>query len=159
GTSRSAARADKIRRSYWFFLAREEAGATFSIDELATATDWKLGTIQTYLKKKWRQLVHKGASGFRVVGVSGYTEAEYVRLMSKRDEVSAAAKRPDLPPEVEALARKARESALLALHIYNSPATIFRPEGFAVLMVIAWTSVFHAIFEQRREPYFYMEAD
>ncbi len=48
---------------------------------------------------------------------------------------------------------------MLALQIYNSTATVFRTEGFTVLMVIAWTSLFHAIFEQRNEPYFYTEPD
>jgi hypothetical protein len=37
--------------------------------------------------------------------------------MSQNDAVSADPKRPKLPPEVEALVRKARESALLSLHI------------------------------------------
>lgn len=150
---------EKVRRSYQFLLAHEEAATTFTIDELVTATRWKLGTIRTYLKKKWGKIVTKGAHGFRVSGLSSYSEAEYVRLMSQKDEVSADPKRPSLPPEVEALVRKARESALLALHVYNSPATVFRTEGFSVLMVIAWTSLFHAIFEHRGEPYFYMEPD
>jgi hypothetical protein len=43
--------------------------------------------------------------------------------------------------------------------VYNSPATVFRTEGFAVLMVIAWTSLFHAVFEARDEAYFYTEPD
>ncbi|XXV34517.1 DUF3644 domain-containing protein [Sorangium sp. So ce1504] len=155
----STAKVEKVRRSYQFLLAHEQAGTTFTIDELVTATGWKRGTIGTYLKKKWGQLVHKGTHGFRAVGVSGFTEAEYVRLMSQKDEVSVDPRRPDLDPEVEALVRKARESALLALHVYNAPATVFRTEGFAVLMVIAWTSLFHAVFEQRSESYFYTEPD
>lgn len=150
---------EMVRRSYRFLLAREQAGTTFTIDDIERATGWKPGTIGTYLKKKWGQLVHKGTHGLRAVGVSGFTEAEYVRLMSQKDEVSANPRRPDLAPEVEALVRKARESALLALHVYNAPGTVFRTEGFAVLMVIAWTSLFHAIFEKRAESYFYTEPD
>lgn len=150
---------DKVRRSYRFLVASEASGTTFSVDEVVAATGWKRSTISTYLKKKWVQLVHKGAQGFRAVAVSGFTEDEYVRLMSQKDEVSADPKRPRLVPEVEALVRKARESALLALHVYNSPATVFRTEGFSVLMVIAWTSLFHAIFEVREVSYFYTEAD
>lgn len=158
-TKPAAGKVEKVRRSYHFLLAREQAGTTFSIDEIVQATDWKPGTIGTYLKKKWGQIVHKGAHGLRVVGISGFTEAEYVRLMSQKDEVSADPRRPELAPQVEALVRKSRESALLALHVYNSPATVFRTEGFAVLMVIAWTSLFHAIFEKRSESYFYTEPD
>jgi hypothetical protein len=155
----SVVKVERVRRSYQFLLTHEQAGTSFTVDDLATATGWKPGTIATYLKKKWRQLVHKGTQGLRVVGVSGFNEDEYVRLMSQNDEVSADPRRPNLAPEVEALVRKARESALLALHVYNSPATVFRTEGFVVLMVIAWTAVFHAIFELRAVSYFYTEPD
>ena len=38
------------------------------------------------------------------------------------------------------------DSALLAVEIYNKPRTAFRSEGFITLMVIAWTRLFHAYF-------------
>jgi Protein of unknown function (DUF3644) len=38
------------------------------------------------------------------------------------------------------------DSALLAVEIYNKPRTAFRSEGFIVLMIIAWTRLFHAHF-------------
>ena len=60
-----------------------------------------------------------------------------------------------LPREVEAGLAKARESALLAVETYNRPATTFRSGGYIVLMVIAWTSLFHAIFAKRRVRPFY----
>lgn len=154
-----AGKDEKVRRSYKLLVHHEEAGTTFTIDDVVAATGWKPGTINTYLKKKWGQIVQKGAHGLRASGVGGFTEDEFVRLMSQKDEVSADPRRPDLPPEVEALVRKARESALLGLHIYNSPATVFRTEGFTVMMVIAWTALFHAIFQRRSEPYFYTEPD
>lgn len=150
---------EKVRRAYRYLLDREQAGATFTVDELASASGWMTGTIRTYLKKKWAQIVHRGTSGFRATGVGSYTEDEFVRLMSQKDEVSADPKRPSLPAAVESLVRKARESALLALQIYNNPATAFRSEGYSVLMVIAWTALFHAIFEKRGESYFYTEPD
>ena len=55
-----------------------------------------------------------------------------------------------LPLEVKVHVQKARESALLAVEIYNKPLTVFRSGGYIVLMCIAWTSMFHAIFLQRR---------
>ncbi len=51
-----------------------------------------------------------------------------------------------LPREVRAALTKARESALLAVETYNRPGTVFRSGGYIVLMVVAWTSLFHAIF-------------
>ena len=50
---------------------------------------------------------------------------------------------------------KARDSALLAVEIYNRPGTSFRSGGFIVMMCIAWTSLFHAIFFKRKIQPFY----
>jgi hypothetical protein len=41
---------------------------------------------------------------------------------------------------------KARDSALLAVEMYNKPAIKFKSGGYIVLMTIAWTALFHAIF-------------
>lgn len=49
---------------------------------------------------------------------------------------------------------KARDSALLAVEIYNKPAISFKSAGYITLMVIAWTALFHAIFfKQKKKPY------
>lgn len=59
-----------------------------------------------------------------------------------------------LPYAVKTLLSKARESALLAVETYNRPTAMFRSGAYIVLMVIAWTSLFHAIFLRRRvNPY------
>ena len=44
---------------------------------------------------------------------------------------------------------KARESALAAVAAYNNPTAHFRSGTYIVLMIIAWTSLFHAIAYQR----------
>lgn len=50
---------------------------------------------------------------------------------------------------------KARDSALLAVEVYNKPAIAFRSAAYIALMVIAWTSLFHAIFFRRGKlPYY-----
>src|SRR3989344_1706453 len=53
------------------------------------------------------------------------------------------------------LLKKSQDCALLAVEIYNKPRTAFRSNGYIVLMSIAWTSIFHAIFEKRSVNYFY----
>ena len=59
-----------------------------------------------------------------------------------------------LPRDVKACLEKARESAILAVGSYNRPETAFRSGGYIVLMVIAWTSLFHAIFlRDRTKPF------
>jgi hypothetical protein len=56
--------------------------------------------------------------------------------------------------KVKPYLQKALESALLAVEVYNKPGTSFKSAAFIVLMVIAWTSLFHAIFIKKGEkPY------
>lgn len=62
-----------------------------------------------------------------------------------------------LPKKVKSLLEKSREAALLAVEVYNKPNTAFRTGGYIVLMNIAWTSLFHAIFERRGIAYYYKE--
>jgi hypothetical protein len=148
----------RIKRAHAFLAERESTGTTFTVADLATATGWKPGSIRTYLTKKWSKIIKREGKDLRVSGVSTYTTDEFVRLMSQKDEISAEPKKPQLKPEVEALLRKARESALLALQVYNNPTTVFKTEGFSVLMVIAWTALLHGIFERRGERYVHLDA-
>jgi hypothetical protein len=64
-----------------------------------------------------------------------------------------------LPKKVKELLAKSRDSALLAVDIYNKPATKFRSYSFIVMMNIAWPSLFHAIFERQGIKYFYRKKD
>ena len=60
-----------------------------------------------------------------------------------------------LSRDVKACLNKARESAILAVGTYNRPGTVFRSGAYIVLMVIAWTSLLHAIFLRKRVRPFY----
>lgn len=62
---------------------------------------------------------------------------------------------PRLAKEVAIHVEKARDSALLAVETYNRPGIRFRSGGFIVLMCIAWTALFHAIFFKRGVKPFY----
>lgn len=55
-----------------------------------------------------------------------------------------------LPYIVKENLEKAVDSALLAVEIYNKPAIKFKSGGYITLMVIAWTSLFHAIYYKRK---------
>ena len=60
-----------------------------------------------------------------------------------------------LPRVVRDAIQKARDSALLAVEVYNKPAVTFKSGGYVTLMVIAWTALFHAIFFRRgKRPYY-----
>lgn len=59
------------------------------------------------------------------------------------------------PRSVKNALEKARDSALLSVEIYNKPAVKFKSGGYISLMVIAWTSLFHAVFFKRKLKPFY----
>jgi len=60
-----------------------------------------------------------------------------------------------LPVQVKELLTKSRESALLAVELYNKPAVIFKTGAYISLMIIAWTALFHAYYLKKRiKPYF-----
>lgn len=64
-----------------------------------------------------------------------------------------------LPRPVKASLEKAGDSALLAVEVYNKPAVKFKSGGYITLMVIAWTSLFHAIFLRRKQKPFYKKSN
>lgn len=60
-----------------------------------------------------------------------------------------------LPRATKSALEKARDSALLAVEVYNKPAVKFKSGGYISLMVIAWTALFHALFFKRKRKPFY----
>lgn len=60
-----------------------------------------------------------------------------------------------LPRRVRDHLNQARDACLAAVDNYNRPGVAFRTRTFTILMTIAWTSLFHAIFyRQRRKPWY-----
>lgn len=57
--------------------------------------------------------------------------------------------------KIKRLVLKSREAALFAVSIYNNPQTVFKTYAYIVNMCIAWTALFHAMFEKRNIKYFY----
>ena len=53
-----------------------------------------------------------------------------------------------LSNNVKNLLNKSKESCLLAVDVYNKPLTSFKSGAYIVLMIIAWTSLLHAVFER-----------
>src|SRR6202162_2285370 len=60
-----------------------------------------------------------------------------------------------LPRRARGGLEKARDSGTLAVEVYNKPAVKFKSGGYITLMVIAWTSLFHAVFFKRKLKPFY----
>ena len=53
---------------------------------------------------------------------------------------------------------KARDAALAAVENYNRPGVSFRTRTFVLLMSVAWTSIFHAIFYGRKKKPWYVKS-
>lgn len=62
-----------------------------------------------------------------------------------------------LPKAVKKSLEKSNDSAILAIETYNKPAIKFKSGGYIVLMTIAWTALFHAIFFKQKKKPFYKE--
>lgn len=148
----------RVKKSHEFFLEKRKDKEGFCLNELRENTGWSTSTIKTYLTKKWETTLEEREGLYYVKALSeGFDE--YARMMSQKDKLSKNPEKPNLPVDVEKMVVKAREAATLALDIYNRPATVFKTEGFIVMMIIAWTALFHAIFECRNEPYYYLNDD
>ena len=65
---------------------------------------------------------------------------------------------PPLPRVAADHLEKAKDACLAAVTNYNRPGIAFRTRTYTVLMVIAWTALFHAIFHRRgRKPWYVAE--
>lgn len=51
-----------------------------------------------------------------------------------------------ISPKTQTFLDKSVKAALLAVEIYNKPTIEYRTEGYIVMINIAWTSLFHALF-------------
>lgn len=148
---------EKFRASYQFFLEMQKKGELFSSEDISKATGWGKSTIKTYRSKKWADILISKPNKMFMANLKAYTEDAYVRMMSQNYKQSIEPFKPELPEYVEELVVKARDSAILAIDIYNRPIATFRSQGYIVLMIIAWTSLFHAIYEQNGDDYFYKD--
>jgi hypothetical protein len=43
----------RIRKAYRFFCKAEPEQKEFSAEDIANATGWKIGTVKSYITKKW----------------------------------------------------------------------------------------------------------
>lgn len=62
-----------------------------------------------------------------------------------------------LSKQTRLLIEKARDSATQAISVFNDPRSSFRTGNFAILMMIAWTSLLHSYFEKNKIKYFYKQ--
>jgi hypothetical protein len=146
-------RYEKVDKAYKFLTEKEIDGDSFSLKELAVACDWSQDTCRTYLSKRWHQYVHKDKTDYATSGVIYLSAEEFRAVHSQRLQQIID------QSEKGRLVKKAREFALLAVSTYNNPFTEFKTHGFIINIVIAYTSLFHAVFEKKGIDYHYKEKD
>ncbi|MGX5174916.1 DUF3644 domain-containing protein [Aliikangiella sp. IMCC44653] len=146
-------RYEKVDKAYEFLTENEQSGDSFTIAELAIATEWSQGSCRTYVSKRWHQYIHRDKSEYTPSGIIFLSKEEFRAVHSQKLQQVK-----DLS-EKGRLVKKAKEFALLAVSTYNNPFTEFKTHGYIVNIVIAYTALFHAIFEKRGIDYFYKDRD
>jgi hypothetical protein len=148
-----AGRYEKVDLAYSFLLEKEKLGEAFTIEQLANSTQWKVKTCQTYPSKRWHQYVERDGNQYSSSGISFLSKEEFRVVHSQKLQLTTDLSNKGI------LLHKAREFALLAVSVYNNPYTEFKTYGFIVNIIIAYTSLLHAIFEKRGSEYFYLDGD
>lgn len=146
-------RYEKVDLAYDFLVDKEKLGEAFTNDQLAESTGWKEDTCRTYPSKRWHQYVVRDGNQYSTSGISFLSKEEFRAVHSQKLQQTA-----DLSSK-GILIHKAREFALLAVSVYNNPYTEFKTYGFIVNIIIAYTSLLHAIFEKRGTEYFHLDDD
>ncbi|WP_240205267.1 DUF3644 domain-containing protein [Vibrio sp. CyArs1] len=144
-------RYDQVDLAYTFLAAKENAGESFTIEELASVTGWKKQTCGTYPSKRWHQYVQKDGSHYLTSGIKSLSKEEFRAVHSQKLQQVTDQSTKGM------LLHKAREFALLAVSTYNNPYTEFKTYGYIVNIVIAYTALFHAIFEKKGANYFHLK--
>lgn len=151
GSCQSTKQFQKTDLAYKFLINKEKRNEPFSAQELAESVGWAKKTAETYLSKKWRVYITKRDNKFFVESLKHLTLEDFREIHSHAiDDLEAF-------PEAKALLHKSREAALLAVYIYNNPYTTFKAHGFIVNIIIAYTALFHAIFEKNGVNYLYKD--
>jgi hypothetical protein len=150
---------EKVEKVFIYLCEIERNSTTFTPAELASYSGLKLNSVKTYITKRWTTfLVPEGGGAHRPIGMLKLGLDNFQRIHSQKF-LGEEPLRPRFGDEVDLLIDKAREAALLAVSIYNNPVLKHRSYGYMVQIVIAWTALFHALFEKRRVCYFYKEGD
>ena len=145
-------RYEKVDKAYEFLTAKEKSGDSFIVSELAEVTQWSESSCRTYASKRWHQYIDKDKGDYTPAGVIFLSKEEFRAVHSQKLQQVR-----DLS-EKGRLLKKAREFALLAVSTYNNPFTEFKTHGYIVNLVIAYTALFHAIFEKKGIDYSYKDA-
>jgi hypothetical protein len=138
----------QILKAFAFLQTMEQDQQIFTEAQLQVASGWTAKTTKANISKKLSPFLPRTEDGFKCCGVIELGKDGFIRVCSQNSEIASNARKPFLNQEVEELVIKARESALAAVQHYNNPLTVFRTGNYLVLMIIAYTALFHAILQR-----------
>jgi len=146
---------DKVDNAYDFLLAKEGQSSTFTKKELAKSTGWKEASVTTYIAKRWCDFIEKqGVGKYKPISISTLSKEEFRNLHSQKLAKKSILVNKLPKTEKEIALYKAREFAILSVSVYNNPTINLKTYGYIVNITIAWTALFHAIFEKNKIDYF-----
>ncbi|HVB22593.1 MAG TPA: DUF3644 domain-containing protein [Ktedonobacteraceae bacterium] len=151
--------AGKISKAYSFFKNAENSKLHFTVEDISKATGWSMQTVKAYRTKKWSWFLEEAHGLLTCREFHNMYEDVFFRIHAQRADIDIRNLRPHFSQMVDDLLDKARESALLAVQTYNNPSAKFRTPGYLALMHIAYTALFHAIFEHKGVDYLYKDAN
>ena len=123
--------------------------------KILESTGWKDVTFNTYFSKKLAGKILERIDNqkYKILNIEKYDKDSFLRFMSQKQEKSEEPFAKNLKEKTNILLEKSRNSAMLAIDIYNRPQTKFKTEGYISMIIIAWTALFHSIFEESGEDY------
>ena len=132
---------DKIDKAYSYLNSVE----SFSKNDLVTESGWKIGSAESHLSKKLKIFVDYDAEKDLYIIkdlFKSYNREQFRKVFSQNYDHRTKNKIDDIR------LKKAKESILTAVQIYNNPTIEFKSGSFIPLLFIGFTSLFHAIFER-----------
>jgi hypothetical protein len=136
----------KVDRAFDFLKEKESKQTSFTIEELCNYSQLKEATVRTYLSKRWFKHIGRGSGKeYTCHGIVSLSKNDFHALHSQKLHLN----------ESPLLLTKAREFALIGVGNYNDPKIKFKTYSYIVNIIIAWTSLLHAIFEKQGIDYFY----
>ncbi|MEA4296168.1 DUF3644 domain-containing protein, partial [Klebsiella pneumoniae] len=105
---------NKVDLAYDFLVSREKNQESFTIEELAAATGWKVQTCKTYPTKTWNKFISRDGQQYTTLGIKYISKEDFRHINSQKhmDSIPQSERSINL--------KKAREFALLAVSIYNN---------------------------------------
>lgn len=121
----------KVDVAFDFFTKTTTEDRSFTLEELASFTQWKIGSIKTYITKRW--------SGFLVKEGDTYKCSKLFASFDKNKFRQHHSQNASIKKYFyQLLVEKAVIACVSAIELYNKPDFKFREEGFSILMINAW---------------------